>query len=139
MNFLILEYQSLPVVDGFFGVVCFSFLLIPALKMNSLYCANVLNGVLCVTIIIAFAVKDIKHFPRNMEDMSVREAGEVSAVSYQVEEFCLSRGVDRRRAMLSGLAMEDMAGNIVTHGFSSDNKNHSADIRVTCQKNFAVT
>ncbi len=74
-----------------------------------------------------------------MEDMSVREAGEVSAVSYQVEEFYLSRGIDRRRAMLSGLAMEEMAGNIVTHGFSSDTKNHSADIRVTCQKNFAVT
>ncbi len=59
VNFLILEYQSLPVVDGFFGVVCFSFLLIPALNMNSLYWANVVNGVLCVTIIIAFAVKDI--------------------------------------------------------------------------------
>ena len=58
----------LPVVDGFIGVVCFSFLLIPALKMNGLYIANIMNGVVCVTIIIAFAVKDIKHFPRNMED-----------------------------------------------------------------------
>ena len=145
----------LPIVDGFLGVVCFSFLLIPALKMNGLYWANILNGVVCVTIIIVFAVKDIKHFPRNMEDLlalpddfgaregeymdlSVREAGEVSAVSYQVEEFCLSRGVDKRRAMLSGLAMEEMAGNVVTHGFSSDNKNHSADIRVTCRKNDVI-
>ncbi|MBR0034320.1 MAG: hypothetical protein IJP54_01475 [Synergistaceae bacterium] len=37
--------------------------------MNGLYLANVLNGVLCVTVIIAFAVKDITHFPRNMKDL----------------------------------------------------------------------
>ncbi|MBQ7214737.1 MAG: hypothetical protein IJS39_02000 [Synergistaceae bacterium] len=140
----------LPVVDGIVGVVFFSFLLIPSMKMNGLYWANVLNGVLCVTVIIAFAVKDIKRFPRNMEDLlalpenfgaregeymelSVKEAGEVSAVSYKIEEFCLSRGADKRRAMLSGLAMEEIAGNVVTHGFRADSKHHSADIRATCK------
>ncbi len=140
----------LPLVDGFFGVVCFSFLLIPVMKMNGLYFANILNGVVCMILITAFAVKDIKRFPRNMEDIlalpenfgvreeefmevSVRDESDVSAISYQIEEFCLSRGVDKRRAMLSGLAMEEMAGNVVTHGFRSDNKHHSADIRVTCK------
>ena len=145
----------LPIVDGFLGVVCFSFLLIPLMKMNGLYIANVLNGAVCLIVITAFAMKDIKRFPRNMEDLlalpenfgareeeymdlAVRSADEVSAISYQVEEFCLSRGVDRRRAMLSGLAMEEMAGNVVTHGFSSDNKRHSADIRVTCTGNDVI-
>ncbi|MBR0034319.1 MAG: hypothetical protein IJP54_01470 [Synergistaceae bacterium] len=64
--------------------------------------------------------------------MKEAEAGEVSAESYKIEEFCLSRGVDKQRAMLSGLAMEEMAGNVVTHGFRADSKPHSADIRVTC-------
>lgn len=34
--------------------------------------------------------------------------------------------------------MEEMAGNVVTHGFSSDTKNHSADIRVTCRKDDVI-
>lgn len=37
----------LPVIDGMVGVVLFSFLLIPSMKMNGLYVANILNGVLC--------------------------------------------------------------------------------------------
>ena len=44
--------------------------------------------------------------------------------------FCLSRGIDKRRAYFSGLALEEMAGNIVIHGFSLDHKHHSIDVRI---------
>ena len=41
------------------------------------------------------------------------------------------RGIDNRRAFFSGLALEEMAGNVIEHGFTKDRrKNHSADIRV---------
>ena len=53
------------------------------------------------------------------------------AVSRQVTAFCESRGIDKRRAAFAGLCMEEMAGNVVSHGFSKDTKRHSADIRVT--------
>ena len=32
--------------------------------------------------------------------------------------------------LYAGLCMEEMAGNVVAHGFAQDNKKHSADIRV---------
>ena len=51
-------------------------------------------------------------------------------VSERVQSFCLERGVDARRAYLAGLAMEEMAGNIVDHGFTKDRKKHSIDVRV---------
>ena len=35
-----------------------------------------------------------------------------------------------RRAYLASLSMEEMAGNIVEHGFKKDNKRHSVDIRI---------
>ena len=63
-------------------------------------------------------------------DITVRSMDEVVNVSRQVIEFCEKRGVDRRRSFLAGLCMEDMAGNIVTHGFGKDEKKHSVDIRV---------
>jgi anti-sigma regulatory factor (Ser/Thr protein kinase) len=55
---------------------------------------------------------------------------EVMTISRQVIEYCEEKGIDKKRAFFSGLCMEEMAGNIVTHGFSKDSKKHSVDIRV---------
>ena len=137
----------LPIFDGVIGVVAFSFILIPHLKMNGLYIANILNGIFCVIIIIIASCLVNKRFPRNIEellaiperigvgsedriDISVSSEEEVMDVSRKIQEFCSDRGIDRRRSYFSSLCMEEMAGNIVRHGFSMDNKDHSVDIRV---------
>ena len=137
----------LPIVDGMLGVVIFSFLLIPTLKMNGLYIANILNGVLCFLVIFVAAWISLKRIPRNLEDLmaipegfgadeterldiSVRELDQVVSISQQIIDFCLRRGIDRRRAVFAGLCMEEMAGNVVLHGFTKDDKPHSIDIRV---------
>ena len=54
---------------------------------------------------------------------------EVVTVSQRISDFCLERGIDRRRAYFAGLCMEEMAGNVIKHGFGKDGKN-SIDIRV---------
>ena len=138
----------LPVVDGFAGVSLTSLFLIPLMKMNGLYLANILNGFICLLIIIAFSYADKKHAPKNLEDLmaipddfgpaendridiTVRKLEDVADVSIQVIEFCSMRGIDRRRSYFAGLALEEMAGNVVLHGFTKDRKpHHSVDIRV---------
>ena len=137
----------LPVVDGMAGVVVCSLLLIPVMKMNGLYVSNILNGALCFLVVFAAAWKSLGRIPRNLEDLmaipegfgvgederldiTVRELDQVVNVSQQVIDFCTAGGVDRRRAFFAGLCMEEMAGNVVEHGFAGDRKPHSADIRV---------
>ncbi len=137
----------LPLVDGAVGVVLFSFLLIPTMRMNGLYIANVLNGFLCAAVITVSAWHDLGRRPRSLEDLmavpqnfgaaedaridiSVRNMEQVMRVSEQIIAFCDRRGVDRRRAYFAGLCMEEMAGNVVSHGFVKDRKKHSVDIRV---------
>ena len=137
----------LPIVDGMVGVVSFSFLLIPLLKMNGLYISNVLNGVLCAAVITVNAWIELKRFPISLEDLmvipkrfgapeearidiSVRNMDEVMDISTQIIGFCHKRGIDQRRANFAGLCMEEMAGNVVAHGFPKDKKRHSVDIRV---------
>jgi len=63
-------------------------------------------------------------------DLSLRSMEEVVSVARQVQDFCLSRGVDARRAYLAGLAMEEMAGNIIDHGFTKSSRTHTVDVRV---------
>lgn len=138
----------LPVIDGFAGVSCLSLVLIPALKMNGLYLANIFNGFICFAVIMAFAWKALGRCPRNVEDLlaipknfeepdtkrldvSVRTMDEVEDVSKRVITFCEELGVDRKRAFHAGLALEEMASNVVLHGFHKDKKkNHVVDIRV---------
>ena len=56
----------------------------------------------------------------------------VTAVNGIVSSFFASNfiGVDKRRAYLSGLCMEEMAGNVVEFGFAKDKKKHAINIRV---------
>ena len=63
-------------------------------------------------------------------DMTMASMEEVVDVAQQVEAFCLARGFDKRKSELAGLAMEEMAGNVVAHGFPKDRKKHAVDIRV---------
>ena len=138
------------VLSLFDGVICvagFTALLIRSVGMNSVYIANVLNGVVSFLIVLGYAWLKKKHFPRNMDelmvvpddfgapesermDLSVRSIDGVVRIAEQVQQFCLARGVDKRRAYLAGLSMEEMAGNIVDHGFTKDKKSHSVDVRV---------
>jgi Na+-driven multidrug efflux pump/anti-sigma regulatory factor (Ser/Thr protein kinase) len=137
----------LALLDGVVCVAGFTALLIRAIGMNSVYIANVLNGVVTTLVIVAYAWLKRKRLPRNMEqlmvvpedfgapesermDLSLRSSEDVVSVAEQVQRFCLDRGIDARRAYLAGLSMEEMAGNIVDHGFTKDRKRHSVDVRV---------
>lgn len=137
----------LPIIDGAAGVVIFSFILIPLLKLNGLYVANICNGLLCFSVILISAWIESKKFPTNIEglmaipkeigvseddriDITVRSIDEVVNVSEQIISFCDKKGLDSRRAYFAGLCMEEMCGNVVSHGFKTDNKTHSVDIRV---------
>lgn len=68
--------------------------------------------------------------PENRIDISVTSSEEVIEVSRQIEAFCRRQGVDARRTFFASLCMEEMAGNVVAHGFPLDQKQNIADIRV---------
>ncbi len=141
----------LSVLDGVICIAVFSALLIPTLGMNGVYIANVLNGVVTLLTVFVYSVLKNRRIPRNTEDLmvipdsfgvseddrmdlTVRSMDEVVLVSERVQQFCLEKGLDARRSALAGLAMEEMAGNVVRHGFQADKKKHSVDIRVVYKK-----
>ena len=139
--------HTLSLLDGVVCVAGFTALLIPAVGMNSVYIANVLNGVVTTLFIVGYAWVMRKRFPRDMDallvlptefgvppeariDITVKDMEEVVTIARIVQGFCRDRGIDERRALLSGLALEEMAGNVVEHGFVKDEKSHTIDVRV---------
>ena len=63
-------------------------------------------------------------------DLSVTTMEEVITIAEQTQQFCLEHEVGERRSYLSALFLEEMAGNVVSHGFVKDSKKHRIDIRV---------
>lgn len=134
-------------LDGVVCVALFSALLIPAYGMDGLYYANVLNGVVTVSVFVIYAWIKKKHFPKNMDelmvipdgfgakdedklDISISSMEDVLATSQTVQQFCIEHGVDAKRSYYAALCMEEMAGNIVEHGFEEDGTKHTVAVRV---------
>ena len=85
------------------------------------------------------AVPDDFGAPENERlDLTITETEEVVSISQRVQSFCLERGVDERRSCLAALAMEEMAGNIVEHGFTKDQKKHTVDVRIVHKDNDVI-
>lgn len=140
--------HAMSLLDGVINVTVFTALLIRYLGINSVYTSNIINGLLVMLVPVIYAAMNLKRLPRNMSelmsvpadfgvpeenrmDMTIRSIEEVVSISVQVQEFCASHGIDPKRSMLAALALEEMAGNIVDHGFTKDNKEHSIDVRVS--------
>ena len=116
LMFRLLPVQILlAVLDGVVCVAGFSALLIPFWGVQGAYIANILNGVVCILVIVAYAWIRLKRMPRNTEDLlvlpenfgveeheridiSVRNMEEVMTVSRQVSDFCSRRGIDARQS-----------------------------------------
>ena len=142
----------LSALDGVICVAGFTALLIPGMGIRSVYLANVLNGVVTTLAVLLYSIIRIRHFPRNTGELmvipenfgvaeedrislSLHSMEEVIRISQVIQNFCLGKGIDRRRSYLAGLCMEEMAGNVVAHGFSVDRKKHSVDVRVVYRDN----
>ena len=138
----------LALLDGVICVAGFSAILIRPMGFSGVSVANLLNGVVCVLYVIVFAWIFRKRIPLSLEDLmmipadfgvsederidiTVRSSEEAVAVAEKIQEFCLSKDIDQKRAYYAALAMEEMAVNIVEHGFTKDDKAHTIDVRVT--------
>ena len=65
---------------------------------------------------------------------TVTAMDEVTGISQQIGAFCESRGIDHRRSYYASLCVEEIAGNVVDHGFKKDHKSHSCEIRVMIEE-----
>ena len=133
--------------DGVVFVTLFTALLIRSTGMNGVYLANVINGFAVILIFVIYSIIKNKGLTKSLEkflvipkdfgvsrdhrlDLSVLNMDDVISVSEKIMNFCMDQGIDRRRSYIAGLSMEEMAGNVVEHGFGLDKKKHSIDIRV---------
>ena len=142
--------RSVSVIDGIAGVCLFALILIPLLGMNGMWIAQILGCAASALALYIYAAKynrkprcslrDMMCFgdgfgvpDEDRIDISVHGMEEVINISRRVGDFCEAHGISRRQNNCASLCVEELAGNIVQHGFE-DGKKHCIDIRVSCVK-----
>ena len=142
--------RGISLMDGIIGVALFALILIPVLGMNGMWMAQIFGNVACILTVVAYAAVYNRKFPRSLNDflcfgdkfgvpdedridIAVRSMEEVINISRKVEKFCEGHDISGRQKNCASLCVEELAGNIVQHGFT-DGKKHCIDIRVSCIK-----
>lgn len=141
-----LGVNIIVVCDGIAAVVILSMILSRLYGMTGIWIAQVGGCALLVFLIIVLAWIHNRRLPRNSSDLccfredfgvdedhrltlSVHSMEEVINISEKVIAFCKEKGVDNITSFRAGLCVEELAGNIVKHGFSNT-KNSVVDISV---------
>lgn len=139
------------VVDGYFSVVIPSLILAPVMGALGVWWATPIGIVITALVYPIYACFYWKHIPKNVDEwllfkdsfgvkdedrlcINVNSMDDVIGSSEQIQEFVTAKGYAKRTAYFSSLAMEEMSGNIVNHGFNADNKEHNMDVRVVSKK-----
>lgn len=135
------------VVDGLLGMVIPAAILAPVMGAMGVWLANPIGILLTLLLVPAYALIRLKRLPRTMDDwlflkpdfgaseenrleLSISSMEEVVKTAVQVQNFCAAHGTASKTAYYAALCLEEMAGNIVKHGFASDRRGHNINCRV---------
>ncbi|MCR5053450.1 MAG: ATP-binding protein [Lachnospiraceae bacterium] len=136
-------------VDGFVSVVVPALLLTPVIGVMGVWLATPIGIIICTFVYPAYAIIYWKRIPKNLDEwmlfrkdfgvdekdrliINIENNEDVSQTSEKVQTFCKEHGYDTRKSYYAALCLEEMAGNVVTHGFN-DSKKHFLDVRTVCK------
>ncbi len=143
----------ISLTDGFLSMVIPSLILAPRLGAFGVWLSFPIGLGITACVSIVYAVIRCRGFPRSIGDwlllppgfgnadrlvLELRELPEVTQTAVQVQNFCEEHGISRKRSAYAGLCLEEMAGNIVQHGFHKDRRAHVVEVRVVIQGGGAV-
>lgn len=139
--------EAISFMQNFVFTALFAFLLSRALKTTGVWlgfvCGETLTLLLIAAVIwirerrVVVSADAFSLLPRDFGvpeadcmELSIKSIEEASKASQRAEEFCIAHGENPRRSMLISLCVEEMISNIVQHGFTNDQREHSIDLRI---------
>ncbi|MBQ7146604.1 MAG: ATP-binding protein [Lachnospiraceae bacterium] len=134
------------VFDGFFAMIIPALILAPLMGATGIWLSSPIGIVLTLLLLPLYALLYWKRRPRNLDEwmflkpgfgaapedsleLSLRNLEEVADSSEKLQHFCEAHEMEKKIAYHAALCMEEMAANVVQHGFTHDQKPHSLTLR----------
>lgn len=74
--------------------------------------------------------EDFGAAPEDVFEESITDMDSAIAASEHINEFCNSKGLRQRLSMMVSLCVEEIVVNIIDHGFTKDEHEHQAEVRL---------
>ncbi len=137
----------LSVFDGFFSMVIPSMILAPVMGAMGVWIANPIGIVLTILTVPVYCLIYWKRLPVNLDEcmflkpdygipesnvlnLSIHNLDEVALSSAKVLQFCEDHAMGKKSSYYVALCLEEMAANVIQHGFIGDKKKHSLNSMV---------
>ena len=143
------------VFDGFFAMVIPSLILAPILGALGVWLANPIGIILTILTVPLYRVIYFKRLPQRKDDLmfffedfgvphddslfiTIRDNDELSHTAERVQQFCEGHDMEKRAAYYSALCLEELAGNVIKHGFTPGKRDHSLNALVIIRNNNVI-
>ena len=143
----------ISVTDGFASMVIPAVLLAPWLGALGVWLSFPIGLAITLGVCMLYAVIRNRRWPRKLDEwlllpadfgaserlvLELHDMKDVTRTAERVQAFCDAHGIARKTGAHAGLCLEEMAGNIVRHGFHADRKAHIIEVRVVLQSDDVV-
>ena len=143
----------ISLVDGFFSVVAPAILLAPGIGALGVWLSFPIGIVITLICSGLYSVIRIRRWPRSLEEwlmlppefgtgkrlvMELHSMEDVVQTSERAQTFCNDNGISAKAGAYTGLCLEELAGNIVNHGFQADRKPHTVEAGIVLRSDGKV-
>ena len=137
--------NTISVMDGLLSVAVPSLILAPVLGALGVWISYPIGIVLTTLYCIVSIAVILKHLPRGLSQwfmlppefgsgeslvLDIHDIKDVTQTASSVEKYCADHGITGRTGTYAALCLEEIAGNIVNHGFGADRMKHHIEVRV---------
>ena len=137
----------LSFLDGFLAVVVPALILARLLGAFGVWISHPTGLCIIMISIFAYAWLFNRRFPSSLDDwlflrkdfgvsddyrleLVVESMEAALSTSEKVQDFCARHALPQKTCVFAALSIEEMAGNVVRHGFSADSKEHQVIVSV---------
>lgn len=135
---LFIDIQS--VFDGFFSVVVPAAILAPVMGALGVWYSNLIGVILVILTVPLYAIFYWKRIPRTLDEwmfitpdfgiaeenslsLRINGIGDLTPASEKIASFCEDHNTGKQASYYTALCFEEMAGNVIRHGFDDNRKN----------------
>jgi Na+-driven multidrug efflux pump/anti-sigma regulatory factor (Ser/Thr protein kinase) len=135
----------LSLTDGFFSMVIPALILAPRLGALGVWLSFPLGLLITLAVSMTAPILHYRRWPRGLEEwlmlpedfgrgeyliLNLHTLEDVTRTAETVQAFCDARGLTGRTGAHAGLCLEEIAGNVMQHGFHADRRHHVVELRV---------
>ncbi len=122
--------------------------------VTAVWLSNPMADLLILLIVFLWNCRFLKRAPRTVEDWAhlpadfgvpdenvlefeVSDMEEVVLISREITDFCREKNVSDRKALIAGLCVEEMAGNVISYGLREKRRN-LIEVRVVAEEQLII-